>query len=118
MKRRKGPQRNTPLHSSTTSGSPRVKNAARDEVFRAWVKLLPCALWRHPDHECVGKVDPCHVKTKGAGGGDRANLVPMCRGGHDEQHHVGIRTFQKKYGYDMAAHARRVWDRYAGVREL
>lgn len=56
-------------------------------------------------HQCVvpgcqrGNIQFCHVKSRGAGGGDWYG-VSMCLEHHEEQHH-GIQTFQKKYGIDL-----------------
>ena len=42
--------------------------------------------------------DPCHIKSKGAGGPDEEwNIIPLCRIHHVEQHKIGIVTFAKKY---------------------
>lgn len=45
--------------------------------------------------------DPAHVTTRGAGGGDRYNVVPLCREHHDEQHRNGIANFQEQHGVDL-----------------
>ena len=47
------------------------------------------------DADCSGRVDPHHIKTKGAGGLD---TVPLCRKHHAECHAIGRWTFAKKYG--------------------
>lgn len=44
-----------------------------------------------------------HVKSRGAGGDDIGNCVPLCRYHHQQQHALGIRSFQKKYGLDLYA---------------
>lgn len=42
--------------------------------------------------------DPCHIKSKGSGGGDFPwNVMPMCRRHHSEQHTSGMTTFAHKY---------------------
>lgn len=39
---------------------------------------------------CGQNSDPCHVKSRGAGGHDVAdNLLSLCRRHHTEQHQVG-----------------------------
>lgn len=43
-----------------------------------------------------------HVKSKGAGGGPR-DTVPMCWRHHHEQHQIGILTFERRHGIDLAA---------------
>lgn len=66
---------------------------------------------RHQDRELLDKAhkgrcvicrrlgsDPCHVKSRGAGGGDYAwNVFYACRIHHTEQHSAGIVTFARKY---------------------
>lgn len=42
--------------------------------------------------------DPCHVRSRGAGGPDTEwNVIPMCRKHHSEQHQLGWQKFLKKY---------------------
>ncbi len=42
--------------------------------------------------------DPCHIRSKGAGGHDLPfNLIPMCREHHVEQHKVGWDTMRRRY---------------------
>lgn len=42
--------------------------------------------------------DPCHVRSRGAGGPDTDwNVIPMCRKHHSEQHQSGWGKFLKKY---------------------
>lgn len=49
----------------------------------------------------VPRVDPAHIKTRGAGGMDIGNVIPLCRAHHQEQHKIGVKTFGKKYGFDL-----------------
>ena len=84
----------------------------RDPDYCAWIRVQPCELARRfclvtapaygNYHDCIGPVQVCHVKTRGAGGDDVGNVVPMCAGAHDEQHRIGIRAFQKRWGIDLA----------------
>ena len=55
---------------------------------------------------CTAGLDPHHIKTRGAGGGDtRSNLISLCRGHHDMAKtgkilpEVFQRILQKRYGY-------------------
>jgi len=42
--------------------------------------------------------DPCHIKSKGSGGGDFDwNLLSLCRNHHIEQHKIGWFKFCQKY---------------------
>lgn len=42
-----------------------------------------------------------HVKTWGAGGGDRANLVGLCALHHSQFHTMGRHTFANRYNVDL-----------------
>lgn len=71
-------------------------------------RLLPCAVClRAPPS------DPAHVLSRGAGGKDWANVAPLCRRHHDEQHQLGLRSFGLRHGIDLGAVAAHVAD---GVR--
>lgn len=56
---------------------------------------------KHTDSK--GLVDPAHVRSRGAGGGDWANVVGLCstagtrEGHHQEQHRIGIESFCERY---------------------
>jgi hypothetical protein len=43
-----------------------------------------------------------HVKSRGAGGDDMDNCVPLCAYHHDRQHTMGIKSFQRQYGINLA----------------
>jgi hypothetical protein len=49
--------------------------------------------------------DPAHVRSRGAGGGDWANVVPMCRAHHSEQHAKGVAQFEADHKLDLAKEA-------------
>lgn len=51
--------------------------------------------------ECIGPVQHCHRKSRGAGGGWKNNSFGGCLGHHNEQHMVGIKTFERMYGLDL-----------------
>lgn len=64
-------------------------------------RTLPCCVCGKP-----GPSDPDHVRTKGAGGKDRGNIVPLCRRHHDEKGCKGIGWIQQTYGVDLWVVAR------------
>jgi hypothetical protein len=68
-----------------------------DEAYRDWIRAQRCCI--------SGKrgVEACHVKSRGAGGTDRGNLVPLTRDLHASQHYMGIQSFQALHGVDLAA---------------
>lgn len=50
-------------------------------------------------------VEPHHVVSRGAGGGDSlTNLMPLCREHHIEIHKIGRSTFFKKYELAIGNH--------------
>jgi hypothetical protein len=65
---------------------------------------------------CAGRVECAHVKSRGAGGDDHANTVPLCTRHHREQHRDGIETFQWVCQFDLAAIAADLAERYPAAR--
>ncbi len=44
-------------------------------------------------------VDPAHIRSRGAGGGDEPdNVIPLCRACHSEQHQMGLKAFAEMNG--------------------
>ena len=50
-----------------------------------------------------GPSDPAHLRSRGAGGRDHGNIVPLCRTCHSMQHAIGIKTFQARVAVDLLA---------------
>jgi hypothetical protein len=73
--------------------------ASDNPFYRDWIRELPCLI-------CRRGAEAAHVVSKGAGGGDEDNLVPLCHEHHMEQHAAGIKSFQDRYAIDLAARAR------------
>lgn len=69
----------------------------RDAAYVTWVHGQPCIVCGRPG-------DACHVHTR-RNGGDRRNLVPLCRAHHREQHTIGIVSFARRYNLNLAASA-------------
>ena len=82
----------------------------RDPAYQAFVRGYPCALagrqavdgrW----HQCRGAVEFSHVKSRGAGGDDVGNGVPLCSGGHrwdaKAWHVMGPASFQRFWRIDL-----------------
>ena len=61
-----------------------------DWDYRNHVKELGCLV-------CGKYADPHHVRSRGAGHGDKSNLVPLCRIHHTECHTIGRVTCEDKY---------------------
>ena len=85
----------------------------RNPEYVAWIRQQICAIpatstWI-PDWSMRAAIHVCHVKSRAAGGADIANVVPMCATHHDEQHRIGILSFQRKYGVDLKRIATDLW---------
>ena len=77
----------------------RERKAKRDaEAFAAQAELCrtldcsACGAW--------GPSDPAHVRSRGAGGKDRGNVIPLCRVCHMQQHAWGWPVFAERTGID------------------
>ncbi len=87
--------------------------ARRDHAYMAWLHTKPCLLFGVPRHVCwLGSVEGAHVKSRGAGGDDRANLVPLCLTAHREQHSIGTRSFERKWRINLRYAAERLYAAY------
>jgi hypothetical protein len=90
--------RRTPLKARGGDRFPRL----RDDKYRAFIREQPCHLW----HGALCFIElpsvAAHVKSRGAGGPDRGNILPLCRAHHQEQHAIGIRSFEARYHVDLA----------------
>ena len=100
MKRRKPLSRSTtPIKARKADKSKRRFANLRSPEYQAWIRLQFCSV----KGGCDGMTECAHVKSRGAGGADRGNCVPLCRRHHREQHTLGIQTFQYLYHIDLAA---------------
>ena len=97
----------------TAKGKPRFK-VGRDEAFLAWIRHHPCTIGRMG--VCRWPSDAAHVRSRGAGGLDAGNVVPLCPIHHAEQHRIGIRSFEKNHGVDLKAEAERLAREYEAAR--
>lgn len=85
--------------------SHRADSWKRCEPFLKWLRGRACFLSVHTSgHVCFGKVRACHFDPWGDKGmsskvSDQA-AMPMCDGGHEEQHRKGWQTFQREYEFD------------------
>jgi hypothetical protein len=115
---------------SATSGGHLFYKGVLPE-YRKYVRALPCLLrdgafmWTPgaalPSTQVshvmrLAFSDAAHVRSRGAGGNDEANLVPLCRDHHQEQHRIGIRSFETRYGLDLKAEAHALWAQYVAER--
>ena len=98
----------------------------RDKAYTAWIREQPCIIAGHErgprviwprQHVCIPPIQACHVKSRGAGGSDLGNVVPMCMIAHTQQHLWGIRTFSAEWGIDLKATAEALYQTYLATRE-
>ena len=119
---RRGPRRG--WNSTLRAKSPKTKGhrfpKMVDEAYRTWIRERLCAVagpnygpgqrycdfwpWR-PGMECA------HLKTRGSGGEDGGNIVPLCPAHHEEQE-GRTAEFEARYGVDLSAIAADLWVRY------
>lgn len=106
-------QRKTRLRSgapprATGRPSQRFKKR-RNNAYRAWIRSHPCLLLFHRPEcysECHQAAECAHVRTRGAGAADVGECVPLCPLAHRlagwSVHQDGIKSFQKRFGIDLA----------------
>src|SRR5262245_6313406 len=75
----------------------------RDPEYCEWVRRRWCVLWLRGD--CSGRLEVAHVKSRGAGGGDVGNVVPLCTKHHARQHTMGRSAFEMAYRRNLATEA-------------
>jgi len=72
--------------------------------FTRDIGCLVCGAWMPDLH---------HVKSRGAGGKDEKNIVPLCRVHHTECHTIGRLTFEDKHKLgDLKIRAEQIWEKY------
>lgn len=83
---------------------PRVNAKRRAQAFEQdfggiarvrWVQMQECRVCGDWPSECA------HATSRGAGG-DATDILPLCPWHHHEQHQIGVRSFEAKYGIDLA----------------
>ena len=78
----------------------RPSKVVRDRERMAFVASQPCVVCRTYGMTQRSKTQADHVRTRGAGGGERGNLWPLCARHHDERHRLGLKSFQYEYALD------------------
>lgn len=106
-----GLTRRTPIRSK---GRPRFKNG-RDPDYLERVRGLPCWGCGLLGRDQRYRTEAAHVKSRGAGGPDRRNTLPLCTACHRLQHTVGWNDWTARYGVtveQVKAEAQRLADDY------
>lgn len=87
----------------------RPKN--RDGVsryHRDFIRSLHCSVWKNPLSPCDTDhpTEAAHYRTAANSGAgikpDDCWLLPLCRAHHGEQHRIGQKAFEERYGISMA----------------
>jgi hypothetical protein len=78
----------------------------------AWIRQQPC------DLTGVTPADPHHVKTRGAGGDDVGNVIPLAHHLHEECHRIGILSFQRKRNVCLYSRARKYGQRWLAIVDV
>jgi hypothetical protein len=118
LKRGKPPQRKTRVKARNAKRGGSRFPKRRDPAYREWIRSLPCAArdalapYLPTLSRCYGIIECTHVKSRGAGGDDFGNCIPLCTGHHRHQHDWGIMAFANYYKLDLAAIARNLGERY------
>ena len=82
-----------------------------DPEYLKLIEALPCTVFT--TYGCMGDVVAHHVRTKGAGGKDKGNTIPLCFLHHSEWHDKGRVGFQMKYKLDAPKEAKLLAERMA-----
>lgn len=117
MKRGSGLKRASPLKAKSqpkvrttpikAKNAKRAKKAHTEDFgppgFADFVREYGCVVARDTGSlsGCAGRVEFCHRKSRGAGGGWRNNSFGACTKHHREQHDAGINTWEKRHSFDL-----------------
>ena len=78
-------------------------------AFLEWIRCYPCVVCVVAGQLRSPTSDPHHLRHRGAGGDDVANVVPLCRHHHREIETIGHTTFERRYGLDLWTLAAKLW---------
>ena len=85
------------------------------ESLREFIRGLPCIL--ATTEVCRGPIEAAHVRSRGAGGSDFDNLVSLCGWHHQEQHRIGVRSFEYRYRVRLRPLARKLTGAWLHARK-
>lgn len=86
----------------------------RSHTYEQWIRGFDCLVMGKID-PCQGKVQPAHVRTGTDGSASKKPsdwwLIPLCVHHHiHTQHRIGEPEFERRYGIDMKAEAKKLWN--------
>lgn len=85
----------------------------RDTKYCVWIRGQRCLLADRTHCDLwFTRIEADHIQTRGAGGYDQANLIPLCRKHHQMRHDQGVKTFAQRYGVDLKQSAKDYWRIY------
>lgn len=84
----------------------------RSPEYLAYVRTFPCAVCMANGLEQETRTQACHVRSRGAGGGDVGNVWPGCEAHHMEQHAKGFAHMTRKYHVHLDRVAVRLGEQY------
>lgn len=76
--------------------------------FRAWLRTQRCCVPGCRSSVAI-RVHAAHVRSRGAGGADPNNLVPLCALHHAEQHTIGTKAFEARARINLTRDAKKYW---------
>jgi len=125
LQRSTKPIKRTPLARSMNLIPPRRRGGKRrvsvdrNPEYRAWLRERKCVVCLKIGTLCERvQCDPCHTTVNGTGSkGPDSGCYPGCRFHHTEQHQVGMKDFEAKYGIDLKHEAEFHFAAFSLLRE-
>lgn len=87
----------------------------RDPTYLEYIRSFPCAACLKNGRQQATRTEAAHVKSRGAGGPDVGNTIPLCHECHMNQHTWGIKAFQRRTHLNMADLALQLGVRYGAA---
>lgn len=115
MKKGVGIKRATPLKPKNAKrAKKRYAEAFGPPGFVEHVHSYGCLVFREkgPLSGCEGPSEAAHLKSRGAGGGWRENVVPLCRKHHAELHRHGLVSFDVRHSTDLDLWAAAIYSKW------
>lgn len=126
LKRSELPRARTRIRSRKADPTKRRFAKHRCDPFRDWLKTQQCPVsgfytddWRDTGNDFMARVivDPAHTRPRSLGADDLYECIPLARHLHDEQERIGWPRFEKKYGIDRKALAKKYADEWLATPE-